>query len=235
MLQPSRRGCGFESPSAGAGGLVPRKQGPLWSAGWCWRLQLQHGTCVHACARDRAGDVIQGHMRTLENKYRSARPFLRALAPLLHRRRGPLWGSDGFISVPRRGDRPRRVSPGNGCHSRGSVRPERGEKRDQIQPKTPNFLTERISPPEPALVAPTRVQMGLRRGVHLVHGGVPASLRRVCHERDRFPTLFRSPNLSECALDPRGRAVTRSKSFRGSAHISGRANCDVGSELCCLH
>lgn len=111
MLQPSRRGCGFESPSAGAGGLVPRKQGPLWSAGWCWRLQLQHGTCVHACARDRAGDVIQGHMRTLENKYRSARPFLRALAPLLHRRRGPLWGSDGFISVPRRGDRPRRVSP----------------------------------------------------------------------------------------------------------------------------
>lgn len=61
-----------------------------------------------------------------------------------------------------------------------------------------------------------------------------ASLRCACHEGNRFPTRFRSPNLSECAVDLRGRAVTRSKSFRGSAHISGRADCDVGPKLRCL-
>lgn len=148
------------------------------------------------------------------------------LTPSVHR--GQLWGSDGFISVPRRGDRPRRVFPGE-LVPRPRLCPTQtvGEKRSNSAEKTSNFLTERISPPEPASVAPTSVQTWSRTWCP-PWPRVPASPRCACRERDRFPTLFRSPNLSECAVDPRGRAVTRSKSFRGSAHISGRANCDVG-------
>lgn len=71
---------------------------------------------------------------------------------------------------PRRGTVPEESSPGLGFHSGGSVRPKQREKSDQIQPKTSNFLTERISTPEPAVVAPTSVQMCLGCGVHLVHG-----------------------------------------------------------------
>lgn len=135
-----------------------------------------------------------------------------------------------FLS-PERG-RPRRVLPGLGFHSGGLVRPEQCEKSDQIQPKTSNFLTENID-------------TGTRSGGSNKCPNVsrvwcppcpraPASRRCVCRERDRFPTVSRSPNLSECAVDLRGRAVTRSKSFCGSAHISGRAKRDVGRELCCL-
>lgn len=85
------------------------------------------------------------------------------------------------------------------------------DQNNEIQPKTSNFLTERISTPEPAFAPPTSVRMRLECRVH-----VPQSSQR-------HSSVSGAEGIDPRRLSDRQTDQNRSRRFYEDALLLGRS------------
>lgn len=129
------------------------------------------------------------------------------------------------------------MSFGVWSHWLSTTFPNQNKARNNLLPNTSNFLTEKISPPEPAFHASNKSWKQLAKVVSSFPKGVTVRRPHASNNTDLFPGGFLTAKLSKLTPCSRGDALLLGGSLLTGARtvlLEGRTGCDVVRHLMML-